>query len=59
MVDTKKNKYMPIGNGTITLSSENFVIEGQLHGESVSLTFPISSFPTLPFSMKAFRNLEW
>lgn len=49
MVDAKKNKYVPVGEGTVTLNSEKFLLEGTLKGESFFLTVPTESFPTLPF----------
>ncbi|MBQ6707327.1 MAG: 1-acyl-sn-glycerol-3-phosphate acyltransferase [Clostridia bacterium] len=50
MVDPDKNKYVKVGQGTLTLDPEKFLIEGELNGEEVSLSIPISKFPTLPFS---------
>ncbi len=50
MIDSKKNKYVKVGQGTLTLNPEKFLIEGELNGEEVSLSIPISKFPTLPFS---------
>ncbi len=50
MVDPEKNKYIKVGHGTLTLNPEKFLIEGELKGEEVSLSIPISKFPTLPFS---------
>ncbi|MBR3974208.1 MAG: 1-acyl-sn-glycerol-3-phosphate acyltransferase [Oscillospiraceae bacterium] len=50
MVDPKKKKYIPVGEGTVTLNPEQFLIEGTINGEAVSLTIPTGGFPTLPFS---------
>ena len=57
-VDPKKKKYMPTGNGTLTLTRECFVIEGELHGEDVSITVPIADFPTLPFSPGRYLEIQ-
>lgn len=46
----KGKKYVPVGEGTVTLSPEGFLIGGVLNGKEVSLTIPIHNFPTLPFS---------
>ena len=50
MVDPQKKKYVPVGDGILTLSPERFLIEGTLKGKEISLTIPIAAFPTLPFS---------
>jgi 1-acyl-sn-glycerol-3-phosphate acyltransferase len=49
MIDPKKNKFVPAGQGQITLNSKCFVLEGVLHGQDFSLSVPIGSFASLPF----------
>lgn len=58
MVDSKKKKYMPAGHGTVTLSRENFLIEGILKGENVHLRIPIAAFPTLPFKPGKYIEIQ-
>jgi len=58
MADPKKKKYMPAGQGTVTLSPEKFLIEGQLRGEAVSLSIPIAAFPTLPFKPGKYIEIQ-
>ena len=58
MVDPKKKKYVPAGEGTVTLNKERFLIEGTLHGEEVSLCIPIAGFPTLPFSPGRYLEIQ-
>lgn len=58
MVDAQKKKYVQVGHGTVTLSSEKFLIEGELKGETVALSIPIGSFPTLPFSPGKYMEIQ-
>lgn len=58
MVDPRKKKYMPAGEGTVTLSPDKFLIEGTLKGETVSLSIPIAGFPTLPFSPGKYMEIQ-
>lgn len=58
MVDPQKNKYLPAGQGTLTLSPERFLIEGTLKGEEISLSIPTASFPTLPFSPGRYIEIQ-
>lgn len=58
MVDPQKKKYVPAGDGMLTLSPEKFLIEGTLKGEEVSLSIPIASFPTLPFSPGKYMEIQ-
>lgn len=50
MIDEKKNKFLPVGDGTITLTKEGFHLEGKIRGEDVNICVPIGNVPTLPFS---------
>jgi len=58
MVDPKKKKYLKRGMGTVTLSPEKFLLEGCLNGEDISLSIPINSFPTLPFSPGKYIEIQ-
>ncbi|MBP3692108.1 MAG: 1-acyl-sn-glycerol-3-phosphate acyltransferase [Clostridia bacterium] len=57
-VDPQKKKYMPTGKGTLTLTRESFIIEGELHGKDLSITVPIANFPTLPFSPGKYLEIQ-
>ena len=50
MIDPKKDRFMEVGSGTITLSDKGFVLEGTIHGEPVQLQISMGSFASLPFS---------
>ncbi len=58
MVDPQKKKYVEVGQGTVTLSPEKFLIEGTIHGEEVSLSIPTAAFPTLPFSPGKYMEIQ-
>lgn len=50
MVDEKKCKFTEVGQGTLSLSREGFLLSGKLRGEEVQVAVPIGNIPTLPFS---------
>lgn len=50
MVDQTKNKFVPVGDGVLTLDRERFTIAGTVKGEPVDLSVSIANTPTLPFS---------
>ena len=50
MVDHAKNKFVPVGDGVLTLDREHFTIAGTVKGEPVDLSVSIANTPTLPFS---------
>ncbi len=58
MVDPQKQKYVQVGQGTVTLSPEKFLIEGILKGEDIRLSIPAASFPTLPFSPGKYMEIQ-
>lgn len=58
MVDPSKKKYVPVGHGTVTLSSNEFSIVGILNEESFSVSVPVSAFPTLPFTPGKYLEIQ-
>lgn len=50
MIDYKKHKFVPVGEGAVTLSKEGFRIVGTINREPVALEIPVLGIPTLPFS---------
>ncbi len=58
MVDPEKNKYVPVGDGAVTLDPEKFLLEGTLKNEEISLAIPVAGFPTLPFSPGKYMELQ-
>ncbi len=50
MVDDRKNKFVEVGNGEVTLSKDGFVIDATVNGEAKNLKISTKNLPTLPFS---------
>lgn len=50
MIDSKKKKFVPVGQGTLSLSAEAFCLQGTVHGETLDISVAASAFPSLPFS---------
>ena len=58
MIDEKQKKFVEIGQGELSLSREEFRIEGQIHGEDVCLNIPIANIPTLPFGPGKYLEIQ-
>lgn len=50
MVDGRKNKFIEVGNGEITLSKDGFTLTATINGEEKNLKISTKNVPTLPFS---------
>lgn len=50
MIDSKKNRFVDVGRGTMSLTGEGFRLTGEMHGEAVDLAISTVGMPTLPFS---------
>ena len=48
-INEKKHRYEKAGRGTVTMTFEQFVIDGQLFGEDFYQEIPTAPFPILPF----------
>lgn len=49
-IDYNKHKFVPIGEGDVTLNKNGFVIDGTLNGEKTTVDIPISNICVLPNS---------
>lgn len=49
MINFEKNKFIEVGSGTISLSTEELRIDGIVKEETINLAIPTAHFPTLPF----------
>lgn len=58
MIDEKQKKFVEIGQGKLSLSREQFQIEGEIHGEGVCLNIPIANLPTLPFGPGKYLEIQ-
>lgn len=50
MVDERKHKMMPVGEGTIRLKRGSITLTGTMNGERRELEVPILGIPALPFT---------
>lgn len=50
MIDMKKKKFLPVGEGELTLSQERFRLQGVANGEPLDIAVDAGTFPSLPFS---------
>lgn len=50
MIDMKKKKFLPVGQGVLSLSQERFRLEGTVNGEVLDVAVDAGTFPSLPFS---------
>lgn len=58
MIDPKKNRFAEVGSGTVTLSQEQFLIDGQICGKAISLPVSIANIPSLPFSPGRYLEIQ-
>ena len=58
MIDYARKKFVEVGQGTLTLTQEQFVIDAQIRGEKTVLTVPIAGVPSLPFTPGKFLEVQ-
>ena len=58
MINPKKHKFVPAGEGVITISQGKICIEGCLRGEQVQMTVLAGNIPTLPFSPGKYMEIQ-
>jgi len=58
MIDYERKKFVEVGQGTLTLTQEQFVIDAQIRGEKAMLTVPIAGVPSLPFTPGKFLEVQ-
>lgn len=58
VIDPQKNKFVAAGRGKLTMSNAQFLLEGQLHGEEITLTIPTENIPALPFSPGKYLEIQ-
>lgn len=58
MIDSKKDAFREVGEGTLTLCREHFRITGTLNGLPTDLCIPIGNIPTLPFSPGKYLEIQ-
>lgn len=50
MIDMKKKKFLPVGQGTLTLTAETFRLAGTVKDQPLDVAVDAGTFPSLPFS---------
>lgn len=58
MIDYKKHKFVEVGEGTVLLSRDGFLIKGNINGEKTELSVSISNFASLPFSPGKYLEIQ-
>lgn len=58
MIDYARKKFLEVGQGNVTLNGEQFIIDGQIRGEAVTLIVPIAGVPTLPFKPGKYLEVQ-
>ncbi|MBQ8351572.1 MAG: 1-acyl-sn-glycerol-3-phosphate acyltransferase [Clostridia bacterium] len=50
MIDEKKNKFVEVGRGEVSLTDSGFSLQGSIAGNPIDEQIPIATFCSLPFS---------
>lgn len=58
MIHEAKNKFVEVGQGMLTLSKEQFEINGVVNDDTFSFSIPVANFPTLPFSPGKYLEIQ-
>ena len=58
MIDHEKSKFLPAGEGTLTLTPRCISVKGVIHGEEKELSVGTASLPSLPFSPGKYLEVQ-
>lgn len=58
MISETKNKFVEVGQGMLTLSKEQFFIDGIINDNEFTLSIPVANFPSLPFSPGKYLEIQ-
>ena len=58
MLDYQKHKFVEVGSGTLSLTHEQFELDGEVSGKPLALTLSSTQFPTLPFVPGKYLELQ-
>lgn len=59
MIDMKKKKFRPVGQGLLRLDTKTFSLQGQVNGEELKLTVDAGTYPSLPFSPGKYLEFQY
>ena len=58
VIDSKKHKFVTVGQGTVTLNEKGFIIDGKINDEKSVIEVSTANFPTLPFSPGKYFEIQ-
>ena len=58
MIDYNRKKFVDVGSGVLSLDRTQFTVEGQIHGDPVTLAVSVTGIPTLPFKPGKYLELQ-
>ena len=58
MIDEGRKRFVPVGHGTVSLSKDGFMIDGEIRGEQVKLNVSIVNVPSLPFGSGRYFEIQ-
>ena len=58
MIDFEKHKFVDVGQGSLTLEKDRFLICGILNGDPVELKISTQGLPTLPYSPGKYLEIQ-
>lgn len=59
MIDMKKKKFLPVGQGVLSLTTERFGLRGTVNGEELDVAVDAGAFPSLPFSPGRYLEFQY
>ncbi len=59
MIDMKKKKFLPVGQGVLTLSEETFRLQGTVSDQALDIAVDAGTFPSLPFSPGKYLEFQY
>ena len=59
MIDMKKKKFRPVGQGILHLNTETFRLDGTVNGEALNLAVDAGTYPSLPFSPGKYLEFQY
>ena len=59
IIDPSHRKYEDAGTASVTLTPEHLTVQGTLNGETVDLSMPTTSFPSLPFKPGRYFEIQY
>ncbi len=58
MIDYDKHAFVDVGYGKVSLCGQHFSFNGQINGKPVTLQFPITNIPCLPFEPGKYLEIQ-